>query len=482
MVLVALLATCWAAVAIPARATYGARTTADEPQYLLTARSLVRDGDLDISDEIAAREYEPFHEITIDPQTERRADGSELSPHDPLLPVLLAPAMALPGDVAWIAAKATLAVLAGALAALSVWIAVRRFGVAAGTAGLVVSVFAVSPPLVSYGSQVYPEVPAALALAAGIAVATGPLLRGHIAGLVAFISALPWLGVKYAPVAAALTAAVVVTLLRDGRRRDALRMVLALAASGVAFLVVHRMLYGGWTVYASGDHFSQTGELSVVGVDPDYLGRSRRLAGLLLDDSFGLVLWAPAYLVAVVALGAFARRRPPGWSTVLAPLAAGWATATWIALTMHGWWWPGRQVVVVVPCLVLITAWAVDRWSRSVRPLLVASGVVAACSWAWLLTETFAGRRTLIVDFFDTAAPTVWVARALLPDSAHPSGSDEVLFVLWVGVLAGLLAVGWRSGRCEERGSGPDRASMPARSVATVTSPGAPSRRPTPSR
>ena len=39
--------------AIGARATYGAKTTADEPQYLLTALSIAEDFDLDISDEIA---------------------------------------------------------------------------------------------------------------------------------------------------------------------------------------------------------------------------------------------------------------------------------------------------------------------------------------------------------------------------------------------------------------------------------------------
>ena len=34
------------------RAAYGAQTTADEPQYLLTAISLAEDGDLDVADEL----------------------------------------------------------------------------------------------------------------------------------------------------------------------------------------------------------------------------------------------------------------------------------------------------------------------------------------------------------------------------------------------------------------------------------------------
>ena len=43
--LVGLVTAAWAAVAIPARATYGERTTADEPQYLLSALSLAEDRD-----------------------------------------------------------------------------------------------------------------------------------------------------------------------------------------------------------------------------------------------------------------------------------------------------------------------------------------------------------------------------------------------------------------------------------------------------
>ena len=34
----------------------------------------------------------------------------------------------------------------------------------------------------------------------------------------------------------------------------------------------------------------------------------------------------------------------------------GWATATWLALTMQGYWWSGRQTVVVLPLAVLAVA------------------------------------------------------------------------------------------------------------------------------
>ena len=215
LVLVGVVVAAWAMVALPGQATYGARVTADEPQYLLSALSLGQDLDLDISDEIAARAYEPFHEVTLDPQTEANADGREFSPHDPLLPVILAGPMAIGG---WAAAKATLALLAGVLAALLVWLAVERFGVRRGPATVVVLAFALSAPLTSYGTQVYPELPAALAVTVAIAALTGPLVRRGQWVLLAAVVALPWLSVKYAPVAVALVGVGAWTLWRRGDR------------------------------------------------------------------------------------------------------------------------------------------------------------------------------------------------------------------------------------------------------------------------
>ena len=132
-------------IGIPAHATYGARVTADEPQYLLTALSLGDDGDLDISDELADEAYRPFHAVDIDPQTYPLDDsGRQVSPHDPLLPLLLALPMRIGG---WVAAKATLAILAAALAMLTAWTAVRRFGVRPQVAFPIVAVFACTAPL-----------------------------------------------------------------------------------------------------------------------------------------------------------------------------------------------------------------------------------------------------------------------------------------------------------------------------------------------
>jgi hypothetical protein len=441
-VVVGLVVAAWALIALPARATRGARLTADEPQYLLSALSLAEDRDLAIDDELAAQRYRDFHEVRLPVQTQVLPDGHEVSPHDPLLPVALAVPMGLGG---WAAAKATLAVLAGMLAGLLVWTAHRRFAVPVGAAALTVLAFGVTAPLTAYATQVYPELPAALAVTVAIAALTGRRSRRDLllAGLA--LAALPWLGVKYVPVAAALAAVALVTLARERRLRAEFGLVAGLAAAGVGYLVAHRLLYGGWTVYAASDHFTG-GELTVMGTHPDRIGRSQRLAGLLLDRGFGLAAWMPGYLLAVPALAVLARRRPPGWVLLVAPLAAGWATATWVALTMHGWWWPGRQVVVVVPCLVLVVAWWAGQ-SRVVRALVVATAVFGVVAWTWLVAEVLTGRRTLIVDFEQTANPLYRAWRAVLPDYRHASAGDWVLQAVWLAVLAVAVVAALRSAR-----------------------------------
>ena len=436
LVLLALVVAAFGAIGLPAHATYGARVTADEPQYLLTALSLGRQFDLDISDEIAAEQYRPFHKVDLDRQTAVRDDGRELSPHDPLLPLLLALPMRLGG---WVAAKAFLVALASGLAVLTAWLAVRRVAVRPSVALPVVALFFCSPPLSTYASQVYPEIAAALALAAAIAATSSAMTTRHALLLVVAVSALPWLSVKYVPVAA--TVALLGLYRCRASRRTLAAVVASLAAMGVTYVVAHRLLYGGWTAYASGDHFSEIGESRVIGTSPDYVGRSRRVLGLLVDRGFGLGAWSPLWLLAPLALAAmFGARQPVRWRLVL-PIAAGWFVATFVALTMHGWWWPGRQLVVVLPLVVVAITWAVDRIRALVAPVAL-MGVLGLGTWCWTAFEAATRRRTLVVDFDQTANPWYRLWRAALPDGRSIGAGTDARTALWWFMLGASVLVG----------------------------------------
>lgn len=440
MLAVGVAVTAWVAPSTWSPASTSGRTTGDEPHYLITALSLAEDRSLDVSDERSERAYADFHRAQLLEQERVRDDGSQVSPHDPLLPVVLAVPMGVGG---WVAAKLTLAVMAGILAALTLWIAVRRFAVPLGVGVLAVLTFSLAAPLAFYGTQVYPELPAALAVAVAIAALTGRMRPAGLGAVGVSVVALPWLSVKYAPVAIALVAIALVVLWRRAERRTVGYLIGALTLAGAAYLAAHQLLYESWTVYASGRHFPG-GETTVIGLQPDYFGRAHRLLGLLSDRGFGLAAWQPAYLLVVAAAAALVRVRPPHWVALGVPLAAGWLNAAFVARTMHGWWWPGRQVVVVLPAAVLAVAWWAGRYPRG-RWWLAGGAVGGAFTAAWMTLDTWVGDRRLVVDFEATANPLYRLWRLVLPDGRLVPAGTTALRVVWYVAIALLVTWGWRS-------------------------------------
>jgi hypothetical protein len=437
LVLIAVGVAVWVAPGAAARASRGGHLTADEPQYVMSAISLGEDRDLNVRDERLEGRYRDFHDADLPLQEKIRDDGRLVSPHDPLLPAILAIPVLVGG---WVAAKLALAAIAGLLAATLVWTAVVRFGIPTAASVVTVLAFAAGAPLATYGTQVYPELVAALVVAVAIALLTRRLGAWRLLGIGACVVALPWLSVKYASVALALAALAAFASWRAGRRRLLLLFGGGLAVAGVAYLVAHQAWYDGWTVYASGDHFVG-GEMAVVGNDPNFPGRAIRLVGLLIDRDFGLVAWNPAYLLAVPAVVVLAHRRPQGWPVLAVPLAVGWLNATFVALTMHGWWWPGRQVVVVLPCAVLAVAW----WAAS-RPavlrVLVVLGSLGAFIFVWVMIEASFFDLRLISTMEEMSNPLVRLWRVLLPDYRDGTATYWALHGAWLLALtATVLAV-----------------------------------------
>ncbi|MGH9251818.1 MAG: hypothetical protein ACRD0W_20215, partial [Acidimicrobiales bacterium] len=217
------------------------------------------------------------------------------------------------------------------------------------------------------------------------------------------------------------------------------------------YVLVHRLAWGGWTVYSTGDHFAQTGEFSVVGVQPDYLGRSLRLVALFVDRAYGLVAWQPAWLLAVPAVAALcvwgAHSARYDAAVVVVPLLTGWAVATWVALTMHGYWWPGRQVVVVLPLAALAVLWWLGRVVPRLQLAALALGLLGVVNLGALLVGGWSREITWVVGFELVDDPVYRVLRPVLPDYRADGPGFWLLHIGWVAVILVLLVAGARSAR-----------------------------------
>jgi hypothetical protein len=323
----------------------------DEPHYLVITQSLLADGDLDISDNHARRDYRAYFQGTLKPDAIVRGSSDAVySIHPVGLPVLLVPAFALGGYrgvLIWLVGVA-------ALAATLMWrMAVRLTGsAAAATLGWIA--VALSAPWVLHAHAVYPEVTAAAVVLLAVAPAAPRQSVALLAARGLAPALLPWLSAKYAPLSLVLVA----LLAWRTRAQPALAgAVLAPWLGSVAlWLFFFDQLWGSWLPSAP---YGPAHQLA-----PGHLLAG--LPGLLLDQEYGLLPYAPALGLAGLGLWQLWKDGGEGrYRAIETCLAVGALAGTVGAYAM---WWggsapPGRQLVAVLPLLALPIA----RWAQAAR-------------------------------------------------------------------------------------------------------------------
>jgi hypothetical protein len=358
-----------------------------EAHVLLLTRSVVDDGDLDLSNQYGAAAWRPFYARTLVPLTGPRERG-QLEQIAAGFPLLCAPAYALGGRLAvelWLAALAALGYMAAA------GIARRLVPEPWATRGVLA--VGLSPPAVIGATTIAPDAVAGSVLAGAAALALAarerPLAR-LTAWAGALLATLPWLGVKFL----ASGAVVAVALFRWPRRRS--RPLAGLVGlevalfSGVLFISINDRLYGGLTPYAvlpAGE--SPTGAHGLA----EHLERWPRLLWLWVGPPQGLLLWAPVCALAFVAVWLLARSRRERLARVVpeqvdvevtagflvAVIAAAVLVAVFFARTIAGPRFAGHQLVSVLPLIGALCSWGWRRFPRA--GALLAALSVAATVW-----------------------------------------------------------------------------------------------------
>jgi hypothetical protein len=407
----------------------------DEPHYLLTAKSLVDDGDFDVRNQRADREWEEFYPEFLERHGEL-TDGRAHEPHGAGLPALIAPAFALGGAKGVELFLAAIAALGGVLAyLLALRVVPDPWAIGATLA------VALSPPLVAYGSAVYPELAAATAIAGSALLALRlqeRVTRPDAFACFALLGALPWLGTKFVPAGVVIGFFAVRALVRARHRTLAMLSAELALFSVVFYVTLNEALYDGPTPYSAGLAGETATDASFPG---GYLERAYRLVALLIDREFGLLRWAPVFALAGVgvwmlvrthreqlarAIPSHARTQATALLCALA-LGAQLFVAAFVAPTMFGFWFPGRHLAAGLLVAVPLVAWGLRRAPRSGTAL----GLVGVVASGWLYAEARWGGAGLAAG---------------RPDA--PWGPLEDVFPLFeegntgAFVVAGLLAVG----------------------------------------
>ncbi|CAN5723954.1 hypothetical protein BH23CHL2_BH23CHL2_19140 [soil metagenome] len=338
--------------------------TGDEPFYVMTAISLLRDQDLDESNNYTA--------VTIKgnsgPHTLYAFDES-LNPPDPLPPgwrgwpspprlvgphtatterdglftkhgIGLSALIALPWALAGRFGANLAVMLAAAILASQMYLLARENRADPSIAAAVALGLTVSIPIGPYALLLFPEVPAALLLIYAIRRAAAPENAWWQLGLSGCaIGLLPWLHQRFVPTAAVLALVVFLKVLRS---RDVLRNAAfglgPIAVGGICLLAYNQWLYG-LPVQRSEDH---AGFNRLVGTINGGFG-------LLLDAQWGILITAPVFILAIAAFPIW--RRDHQWIANIVLVAVG---PYLVIVAAYKVWWgewgpPARYLVPIVP-------------------------------------------------------------------------------------------------------------------------------------
>jgi hypothetical protein len=376
-------------------ATHGTHAgEGDEPHYLAIAHSIAFDFDLDVSNNYGARE--PFlGGGRLEPRDHTRpgVDGKLRPIHDVGLPLLYAP-LARVGVplVSWLSTKLSPEIkrrlrvepptlykhfVSAVMVLVTVVLAVQLFHslVAAGIerrsalrwAALVVLSSPVLVMSVSFFTEI---VSAALCFFVFTRLAHDKtrdtltwLLCGCATGGLLLVHA--------------RNAGLVIGLLALGTwllaRRHALATLAAFSAGFAVLFGVRTFInFRFWGTWLTSPH-ARPGEVDGFGALFAEIGR--RTAGMLIDQEYGLLPYAPIYVLVPLGLATLARSNRQLLAAI-SLVAGGYLVLVWLPLTnAHGWtggWSPaGRFWVPVIPLLALCVVAAAQRLPRPLVAMLV---------------------------------------------------------------------------------------------------------------
>lgn len=363
----------------------GVAMTGDAPHYLTATQSLVHDGDLDLRNDYDERTHRAFYGGRLEPRhTNVSPWGEEYPFHGLGVSVLVAPAYA------WFGASGATASLVVTMSAGAwiVWLTVLRRTRNAPAAWFAWAALVVSAPYALHAAAIYPDGPAAVALAGTVWLLVrldddAPVGLLTLAAAGAGLAALPWLHVRLAVPAGVFGAAALYAI---GRRQpDAwtraswFLMVPIISCAG--WLAAAYVMFGTWNPAAATLQRTAPNAWSAA---------PGGLLGLLSDQEFGLIAAAPVFLAAPLAMRAAWRH-----ARVLAAAFVLCAALVMVMSSLWVWWGgdsaPARFLTVLMPALCVSLGFVWHEAGPGLRRALVA-GLAISASLTWMLVTVDGGQ------------------------------------------------------------------------------------------
>ena len=264
-------------------------TQGDEPHYLLVTESILRDGDVYLTNNYQAKQYLPYFQQTITMwHVARCKNGRFVSTHPMFMSLVVLPgfwAFSYPG-------AAVTMILLMCLAAMFTFLVMDRFVTRTIAAGVTVFFF-FTYPLLFYSRLIYPETLGVFLVALGLWSAwrlketRGKRLYAVLMGISA--GALTLAHPKF--IAITIAFVVLFFIVRPGKDLKLLALFAAPAAACILLLLILTNIAFGWKIIqgltASGGSKFQGG----------YWGTNSvcGIAGMYLDRAWGLLIFAPVY-------------------------------------------------------------------------------------------------------------------------------------------------------------------------------------------
>jgi len=423
----------------------------DEPHYLVTAQSLLLDGDLRIENNHARGDYQVYTDQPLKPDFIQRGIDGEIYPmHSPGTSVLVLPAFSVAGYPGAVAAVIAMTAAASALAWQAAWL------LTASVSGAWVGWAAVflTTPFLFHGFTIYPDGIGGLFTMAGVWLLVmlevrRPVTLLHLLTAGAALSVLPWLHARFALIATALGAAILLRLLRAtddvasvSRRTFVLRRVLAFIA--IPAVVAAAWFAYFWIIWGTPNPSAPQGRDLMMTPGQIWTGA----AGLLFDQQFGLASHAPAYALALEGLVLLARRH----ARLSVELLLAAVPYVLVTSSFAAWWGggsaPARYLAAIMPMAVLpVALWWRERSSvawRAYTLLLVGLSVVMvipalAVSGGLMAYNDRAGFDLLL----DWAASAVDLPMAFPSVHRQPLPAAVFVAVVWIAAGGALAACAW---------------------------------------